>query len=86
MLRRIDAGDLAPDDRPLYEALVEWRRILSKAAAMPAYTVFDNRTLAAIATHRPASREALLDVPGIGPTKAERYGEAVLDLVAEHRA
>lgn len=86
VLRRIDAGDLAPDDRPLYEALVEWRRILSKAAAMPAYTVFDNRTLAAIATHRPASREALLDVPGIGPTKAERYGEAVLDLVAEHRA
>lgn len=86
VLRRIDAGDLSPDDRPLFDALVEWRRVLSRAAAMPAYTVFDNRTLAAIATHRPSSREALLDVPGIGPAKAERYGADVLELVAHHPA
>ena len=46
--------------------------------------IFPNTTLAAIASARPGSTRALLDVPGVGPVKAERYGEAVLALVAEH--
>ncbi len=50
----------------------------------PAYVIFPNTTLAAIASARPRSARALLEVPGIGPVKAERYGEAVLALVAEH--
>ena len=46
--------------------------------------IFDNATLAAIAIGRPRTAAQLLDVPGIGPVKAERYGEAVLALVGEH--
>jgi superfamily II DNA helicase RecQ len=46
--------------------------------------IFDNATLAAIASARPRTAAQLLDVPGIGPVKAERYGEAVLALVGEH--
>ena len=46
--------------------------------------IFPNATLAAIATARPRTARALLDVAGVGPVKAERYGEAVLALVAEH--
>jgi len=76
--------ELAPADAPLYEALVEWRLRQSRAAGAPAYVIFDNATLAAIATARPRDPASLLDVPGIGPVKAERYGEAVLSLVGEH--
>ena len=47
--------------------------------------IFPNTTLAAIATRpTPAPRPHSLDVPGVGPVKADRYGEAVLALVAEH--
>jgi DNA helicase-2/ATP-dependent DNA helicase PcrA len=78
------APDIAPDDAPLYDSLVEWRLRQSRAAGAPAYVIFDNATLAAIATARPRTPTQLLDVPGIGPVKAERYGEAVLALVGEH--
>jgi DNA helicase-2/ATP-dependent DNA helicase PcrA len=79
------APDVAPDDAPLYESLVEWRLRQSRAAGAPAYVIFDNATLAAIASAKPRTPAQLLDVPGIGPVKAERYGEAVLALVGEHR-
>jgi DNA helicase-2/ATP-dependent DNA helicase PcrA len=75
---------VAESDTPLYEALVNWRLRQSRAASAPAYVIFPNTTLAAIATARPRTTRALLDVPGVGPVKADRYGEAVLALVAEH--
>jgi len=76
--------DIAAADAPLYAALVDWRLRQSRAASAPAYVIFPNTTLAAIASARPGSARALLDVPGVGPVKAERYGEAVLALVADH--
>jgi superfamily II DNA helicase RecQ len=78
------ATDVAESDAPLYAALVDWRLRQSRAASAPAYVIFPNTTLAAIATARPRTPRALLDVPGVGPVKADRYGEAVLALVAEH--
>ena len=51
-------------DAPLYEALVEWRRRLSHASGAPAYVVFHDTTLVAIADGRPRTRVALLDGPG----------------------
>jgi DNA helicase-2/ATP-dependent DNA helicase PcrA len=82
--RRKEPSDVPEADAPLYSALVEWRLRQSRAASAPAYVIFPNTTLAAIATARPRTPGALLNVPGIGPVKAERYGEAVLALVAEH--
>jgi DNA helicase-2/ATP-dependent DNA helicase PcrA len=76
--------DVAEADAPLYTALVEWRLRQSRAASAPAYVIFPNATLAAIAAARPRDPAALLTVAGIGPVKAERYGEAVLALVDEH--
>jgi DNA helicase-2/ATP-dependent DNA helicase PcrA len=75
---------VAESDAPLYAALVDWRLRQSRAASAPAYVIFPNTTLAAIASARPRTTRALLDVPGVGPVKADRYGEAVLALVAEH--
>jgi DNA helicase-2/ATP-dependent DNA helicase PcrA len=76
--------DVPESDAPLYAALVDWRLRQSRAASAPAYVIFPNTTLAAIATARPRTPRALLDVPGVGPVKADRYGEAVLALVAAH--
>ena len=44
--------------------------------------IFNDRTLEALAADKPASREALLAVPGIGPAKARDYGEEILEIVA----
>ena len=49
----------------------------------PPYVVFTDATLTAIAEHRPADRAALVGIPGIGARKLDRYGAAVLALVAD---
>ena len=56
----------------------------SRAAAVPAFVVFDNKVLRSVAQARPASPDDLLAVAGIGPTKLERYGAAVLEIVGRH--
>ena len=65
-------------------ALVEWRRGLARASSVPAFVIFHDSTLRAIATSLPATRAALLRVSGIGPVKAERYADAVLAIVRAH--
>jgi len=45
--------------------------------------VFTDATLTAIAEHRPVDRAALVGIPGIGSRKLDRYGAAVLALVAD---
>ncbi len=71
---------LAGGDEVLFEALKEWR--LRAAGGKPAYTVAHNRTLAEIAAKRPAGREALAEIYGVGPTFVERHADSVLELVA----
>ncbi|MET0421960.1 MAG: HRDC domain-containing protein, partial [Acidimicrobiia bacterium] len=68
----------------LYEALVEWRRRISNASGAPAYVVFHDATLAAVAVARPRTPRDLLALSGVGPVKVERYGDEVLALVAAH--
>jgi len=68
---------------PVFQALKSWRLSLAKANDVPAFVIFNDKTLHAIASARPASEASLLGVSGIGPAKAAQYGEAVLRLVAE---
>jgi DNA helicase-2/ATP-dependent DNA helicase PcrA len=77
-------ADLTPDDRRIFDALVAWRLDVSRAAAIPAFVVFDNKVLRSVAQSRPASSDDLLAVAGIGPAKLERYGAAVLEIVGRH--
>jgi DNA helicase II / ATP-dependent DNA helicase PcrA len=70
-----------PDD-PLYAALKTWRLQRATADDLPAYVVFHNSTLAAIAGRRPRDLHELGAVPGVGPTKLERYGDEVLAVLA----
>jgi DNA helicase II / ATP-dependent DNA helicase PcrA len=70
-----------PDD-PLYAALKQWRLRRATADELPAYVVFHNTTLAEIAGRRPRDLVELGAVPGVGPTKLERYGPEVLAVLA----
>ena len=71
-------------DKELFEALREWRRTQAKEADVAAFVIFNDATLIALTEQRPRSRSALLKVPGIGAVKAQRFGEDVLRIVAEH--
>lgn len=73
-------------DPSLLADLKAWRSATARAAGMPAYLVFHDATLAAIAEARPRDHLQLLRVPGVGPAKAERYADALLAIVARHAA
>jgi len=80
---KVPAG-LSKDNEELFESLRTWRSIKAKAAGVPAYVVFPDTTLVAVANERPELPQELLALPGIGPVKAQRHGEALLRIVAEH--
>lgn len=69
-----------------FEALREWRREAASEAGIPAFVVFTDATLVAIAEDRPPSLNRLATLPGVGPSKLERYGEAVLKVLSESAA
>ncbi|MBO4269856.1 ATP-dependent DNA helicase UvrD2 [Microbispora triticiradicis] len=67
-------------DEALLERLKAWRTTAAKEAKVPAYVVFTDVTLQAIAERVPTAEEDLLAIAGIGRVKLERYGDAVLGL------
>jgi DNA helicase-2/ATP-dependent DNA helicase PcrA len=75
---------LSDDDQPLFDALKDWRRDQAKTANVPAYVIFNDATLAEIATARPTSRDQLLGISGIGPVKVDRWADALLAVVHQH--
>ena len=52
------------------------------AAGKPAYVVFDNKTLAAIARTAPTTKQDLARISGVGPAKLDKYGDAFVELIA----
>lgn len=78
------ATTLDPADAALFGELVEWRRRLARASAVPAFVIFSDATLRAVARARPRTPDDLLAIAGIGPVKVERHGPAVLDIVEQH--
>jgi DNA helicase-2/ATP-dependent DNA helicase PcrA len=79
---RLSPGAGDPSDPEVVERLKKWRLEQARSQGVPAYVVFNDKTLEAIASIRPSSEAALLDVPGIGPAKLDAYGEQLLDLLA----
>ena len=78
----LDERPAVDADDPLLVSLKQWRLARAKEEGRPAYVVFHDSTLAAIAARRPASLAELGAVSGVGPAKLERYGEDVLAAVA----
>jgi ATP-dependent DNA helicase RecQ len=81
-----DTSDLSSEDADLLERLKEWRRSEASTQGVPAYVILHNSSLTEIARARPADVDALAAIGGIGAMKLERYGAAVIGLVAEDRA
>ncbi len=75
---------LAPEHQPLFEALRAWRRETAAEQRVPPYVIFQDRTLADIALLRPATLADLALANGVGQSKLEHYGAAVLKVVREN--
>ncbi|MGR3383580.1 DNA helicase RecQ [Roseovarius indicus] len=80
--RRPAAKALVSDeDAPLLSALKAKRRALAEAAKMPAYIVFNDRTLIEMAERRPQSLDDMARISGVGAKKLEQYGAAFLEVI-----
>jgi RecQ family ATP-dependent DNA helicase len=73
---------LTAEQEALAARLKEWRAAEAKRLGVPAYVVLHDRALTALAAARPGNARQLLEIDGIGPAKAERFGEAILGLCA----
>ena len=80
MLRRCEGCPSDLDEQLLTE-LKEWRLRISKDMSVPAYVVFTDNTLIAIAESLPTDDAALVAIPGIGARKLEQFGPDVLAMV-----
>jgi ATP-dependent DNA helicase RecQ len=72
----------ADADPALFQRLREWRSAVARAEGIAAFMVFHDRTLNELAARKPADRSQLEAVPGIGPSKLARYGEALLQILS----
>jgi superfamily II DNA helicase RecQ len=73
----VDPGERSP----LSNALRAWRTARAKRDEIAAFIVFHDSTIEAIAAARPRSIAELRRVPGVGPTKLDRYGEEIIGVV-----
>jgi len=81
-----DGGRSAPDEpahEPTVERLRTWRSSVARANGVPAHIVMHDDVLHALAQRRPASRDALAEIAGLGPIKVAQYGDDLLRLIAE---
>ena len=72
---------VSEEDAPLLSALKAKRRALAEAAGVPAYIVFNDRTLIEMAETRPASLDEMARIGGVGATKLDRYGADFLEVI-----
>ncbi len=79
------AAPLSFEQRLVYDALKEWRREQATELNVRAYHIFTNRTLDEIVAADPKTESALLQCYGVGPQTLERFGAAILAVLAEHR-
>ena len=76
------ASSLEPATARIFEALRSERGRLAREQGVPPYVIFHDSTLIALASRRPRTMSDLTDIPGMGLKKIERYGAAVLAVMA----
>ncbi len=80
------APEVAPPssaDEELFLHLKQLRKRIADQRQVPAYVVFNDATLRAMAEQRPATVSELLAIPGVGPKKLAAYGDAFLAALGE---
>jgi len=78
---KLAAADLSPDQEAVFERLRAWRGATAKEQGVPAYVVFHDATLRAIAVAAPSSLAELAGINGVGESKLGKYGESILELL-----
>ena len=81
-----DDHALSGGEQDDFAALRSWRLTEARGQGVPPYVIFHDATLAAIARSRPVSLAQLGVVPGVGTTKLDRYGRAVLAVLWQNAA
>ena len=77
------AAELPPEAEAVFERLRAWRAAVAKEQGMPAYVIFHDATLRQIAASPPSTLAGLSAINGVGETKLARYGQLILDVLAE---
>ena len=72
---------VSEEDAPLLAALKAKRRALAEAASVPAYIIFNDRTLIEMAEKRPDTLDAMARIGGVGAKKLENFGDAFLEVI-----
>ncbi|ASD23324.1 DNA helicase RecQ [Cryobacterium sp. LW097] len=75
-------AELSTEQEALFQALRAWRSTTSRQQGVPAYVVFGDATLVAVAAAKPRTLADLDGITGVGAKKLESYGEALLEVVA----
>ncbi|MGY4858332.1 DNA helicase RecQ [Cryobacterium sp. AP23] len=75
-------AELSPEQETLFQALRAWRSTTSREQGVPAYVVFGDATLVAVAAAKPRTLADLDGITGVGAKKLDSYGEALLEVVA----
>jgi DNA helicase-2/ATP-dependent DNA helicase PcrA len=68
-------------DQALFQQFRDWRATQAREQSLPAYVIFTDATLTAIAETRPSDRAGLARIPGVGSAKLERYAEHLLEIL-----
>ena len=79
----LDARPRVGDDTELFERLRAWRKETSTELQMAPYMVLSDKALRGLCRQRPQTREDLLDVNGVGEKKADAFGDAVMEVIAD---
>jgi ATP-dependent DNA helicase RecQ len=75
--------ELTAAAEPVFERLRAWRTSVAKQLGMPPYVIFHDSTLRLIAASPPSTLNELRQINGVGDAKLEKYGQAILDVLAD---
>jgi ATP-dependent DNA helicase RecQ len=75
--------DLSPEQEAVFEELRAWRGATAKEQGVPAYVVFHDATLRAIAVAAPSSLAELAAISGVGESKLAKYGDGILEVLSQ---
>lgn len=77
----LESDDLAFEDQGLFEILRKWRAERAHKDGVPPYVLLTNRQLLAVIKNRPQSKTEFMKINGIGQSKADRYGDELLNFI-----
>jgi ATP-dependent DNA helicase RecQ len=75
-----------PTDESMARAVEAWREVVARRARVPVASVLPDRVLRELVAHPPNDLESLSRVEGLGPIKAARFGDELLDVLSGRRA